>query len=937
MRIPVSTYRLQFNPEFGFQHARKIVSYLNELGISEIYASPVFKAKKGSPHGYDIVDMNQLNPDVGSEKEFEELIGDLKQLDMGWIQDVVPNHMAFDGENEILMDVLENGRNSEHFDFFDIEWEHFSETLSERLLAPFLGRHYGESLDAGEISLWYDSMGFFFSYYSLKLPLKIESYVEVITHRLNVLKIKLGEDHPDLIKFLGILYSLKNLPESLEERLGRYSQIQFVKRILWELYTDNNDIKVFIDENLEIFNGGKDRTGDIAMLDHLLSGQLFRLSFWKVATEELNYRRFFNINGLISLRVEDERVFSLTHRFIFSLLKDKKINGLRIDHIDGLYDPTGYLRKLREKEEDTYIVVEKILELDEQLPSLWAVQGTTGYDYLNYINGIFCDEKNGSEFNKLYYKFTGFKTSFEALLYEKKKMVIEKDMTGDVDNLAHLLKKISGNDRYGGDITLYSIKRAIVEILAFFPVYRTYIKQDYCSEADTSYIKVAVEKAREANPGRLYELDFVERFLLLKFSEFTSEEEKEEWVHFVMRFQQFSGPLMAKGVEDTILYVYNRLISLNEVGGNPDRFGISETEFHEFNLKRSRWQPYSMNATSTHDTKRGEDVRARINVLSELPELWESNLKKWSRMNRKKKKTMKGTPIPDKNDEYFLYQTIIGALPFKIEEFDAFKDRLKEYITKAVREAKIHTAWLKPDTDYEENFHTFIDKILTSSDKNLFLNDFRIFHKTISFYGILNSLSQALVKITSPGVPDFYQGSEFWDLNLVDPDNRRPIDYEIRTWLFRELKSREVEDRLKLIQELISTSDDGRIKLFLIYKALSARQKYRHIFENGDYIPIVTGGKYKENIIAFAWKHKPHWAITIVPRFLAGVVNQDQWPLGKNVWEDTHIVLPEGAPSLWRNAITGAQLKYPDLLSIGEAFEHFPSAFLISSVKNKII
>ncbi|HDH05979.1 MAG TPA: malto-oligosyltrehalose synthase [Nitrospirae bacterium] len=933
MRIPIATYRLQFSPGFGFRQALEIVRYLNELGISDIYASPVFKAKEGSPHGYDVVDMNLLNPDLGSEGDFEELAGELKKYGMGWVQDIVPNHMAFDGENTMLMDVLENGPHSEYFDFFDIEWSHFYESLSERLLAPFLGRHYSESLDAREIALRYGDNGFYINYYSLNLPLKIESYVRVMTHRLQVLRQKLGDDHPDLIKFLGVLYSLKNLPESREERLGRYSQIQFIKRILWELYNNNDDIKEFINENIGIFNGDQGSEADLTLLDSLLSEQLFRLSFWKVATEELNYRRFFNINGLISLRMEDERVFNGTHSFISNLVRNKKVTGLRIDHIDGLYDPTGYLRRLRDKTGEIYIVVEKILAFNEELPSLWAVQGTTGYDFLNYVNGIFCDEKNGREFNKLYYSFTGFKTSYEAMLYEKKKLVIEKDMTGDIDNLAHLLKRISGRNRYGNDMTLYGLKKAIIEVLAYFPVYRTYTSCNVFDETGRLYITDAIKKAREANPALLYEFSFLELFLLLEFGDYLSEEEKKEWTHFVMRFQQLTGPLMAKGFEDTMLYVYNRLISLNDVGGSPDKFGISAAEFHDFNIKRAHTQPHSMNATSTHDTKRGEDVRARINVLSEIPEFWESSLRKWSKLNRRKKKAVKGTAIPDKNDEYFLYQTLIGAMPFKSEEFGNFRARLKEYIIKAVREAKVHTAWLKPDTDYEEIFLAFIEKILDTSDKNQFLREFITFQKMISYYGIFNSLSQCLIRITSPGFPDFYQGSEFWDLSLVDPDNRRPVDFPLRVWLLNEMKSREADDISGLIRDLLSTMEDGRIKLFLIYKTLAERQIHRNLFEKGDYVPIETRGKYKDSIIAFAREQKPLWAITVAPRFLTGVVREGQYPLGTEVWDDTHIILPAGAPCVWNNAITGETLKSSQVLSVGEALKSFPCALLVSEIK----
>jgi (1->4)-alpha-D-glucan 1-alpha-D-glucosylmutase len=931
MRIPVATYRIQFNPGFNFQNAREIISYLLELGISDFYASPIFKAKKGSRHGYDVVDMNQLNLDLGSKKEFENLLKDIKSAGLGWVQDIVPNHMAFDGENQMLMDVLENGKYSEYYNYFDIEWDHVSDSLSERLLAPFLGRHYSESLASREIALKFDSNGFHINYYTLSLPLKINSYISVLSHRLDELKRDMGDDHTELIKFLGIISSLKNLPQLQEERVGRYSQIQFIKRMLQELYENNSELRMFIDDNIALFNGGKKAEGDMTLLDSLLSEQLFRLAFWKVATEELNYRRFFNINSLISVRVENEKVFNSTHSLVLDLINENKISGLRIDHIDGLYDPTGYLKTIREKAGNIYIAVEKILEFDEELSSLWAVQGTTGYDFINYLNGIFIDEENGRMFNKLYYNFTGFKMSYEAFLYEKRKLLIEKDMTGDVDNLANLLKKISGKNRYGNDMTLYGLKEAIVEILAHFPVYRTYVRADYYSEADRRYMTEAIKKARELNPALLYEFSFIELFLLLQVDDI-SEEEKDEWVHFVMKFQQVTGPLMAKGFEDTILYVYNRLLSLNEVGGNPDRFGISLTDFHEFNVKRSRRQPHSMSATSTHDTKRGEDVRARLNVLSEITELWETNLKKWSKQNRRKKKSMKGVAIPEKNDEYFLYQTLIGALPFKNEEFDSFRNRLKEYIIKAVREAKVHTAWLKPDIDYEENYLAFIDKILTPSDKNNFLDEFLRFQEMVSFYGIFNSLSQTLIKITSPGFPDFYQGSEFWDLNLVDPDNRRHVDFKLRMWLIKELKAKETKDIQKLIQELFLTKADGRIKLFLTYKALAARRKQRSLFEKGNYIPIKTAGKFKNHIVVYAREQKPVWAVIIAPRFLTGIVEESILPVGRDIWHDTSIILPEDAPVLWTEMLTGSEVDLGRTFYVGDVLDQYPGALLMNKI-----
>jgi (1->4)-alpha-D-glucan 1-alpha-D-glucosylmutase len=933
MRIPAATYRIQFSPAFGFKQAKEILPYLNALGVSDVYASPIFKARKGSPHGYDVVDLNLLNPDLGTESDFEELIAELKQYGMGWIQDFVPNHMAFDGENSMLMDVLENGRNSEFFGFFDIEWTHFYEGLSERLLAPFLGRHYSEALGAGEIVLKYDNNGFQVRYYSLTLPLKIESYLRIVTYRLNDLRSALGDDHPDLIKFQGILYSLKNLPVSIDERLGRYGQIQFIKRMLWELYNTNSDIRQFISSNIDTFNTEKESDGSPVLLDSLLSEQLFRLSFWKVATEELNYRRFFNINGLISLRVEDASVFNGTHSLILNLVKDRKISGLRIDHIDGLYDPTEYLKRLREKAGDVYLVVEKILGADENLPHLWAVQGTTGYDFLNCVNGIFCDENNGRAFNRLYYSFTGCKTSYDVILYEKKKLVIEKDMTGDVDNIAHLLKRISGKNRYGNDMTLYGLKKAIIEILAHFPVYRTYVNPYSFGEYERSCVSSAIKKARESNPGLLYELSFLELFLLLEFNDYLSKEDKKEWVHFVMKFQQLTGPLMAKGFEDTMLYVYNRLLSLNDVGGNPDRFGISVKEFHDYNIRKARSQPHSMNATSTHDTKRGEDVRARLNVLSEIPDVWEASIKKWSKFNRRKKKAVKGMAVPDKNDEYFLYQTLAASMPFGDKEHDRFIPRVKEYAIKAVREAKVYTAWLKPDTDYEENYLAFIDKITKPAVRNIFWEDFLSFQGMVSFYGVFNSLSQTLLKIVSPGVPDIYQGSDFWDLNLVDPDNRRAVDFSLRAWLLNEIRSREADDILNLIDELLATKEDGRIKMFLIYKALAVRQTYRHVFEKGEYIPLETEGRYKEHVIAFAWKHKPEWIITVTPRLLTGVIKENKYPLGTEVWDDTRLILVEGSSCKWKNEITGAALGGEKTLAVGDIFRHFPCALLMNEIR----
>ena len=646
MRIPGSTYRIQFNPSFGFQEAKEIVSYLAELGISDLYASPIFRARKGSTHGYDVVDPNQINPDLGTEYDFEELAKELAKHELGWLQDIIPNHMAYSSENTMLMDIFEKGQTSDYYRFFDVDWEHPYEGIRGRILAPFLGTFFGEALENGQIKLSFDDSGMWVNYFDLRFPLKIESYLNIFTHDLERLKDSLGSDHSDFTKLLEIVYVLKNL-SSLDEAGERYTQITFVKRMLWELYTTNEYIRAFIDTNMAMFNGDPEKPLSFNLLDNVLSEQHFRLSFWKVATEEINYRRFFNINELISLKIEDETVVDHTHSLVFRLFKEGKFSGLRIDHIDGLYDPTRYLERIRKEVGQTYVAAEKILDMGEQLPRVWPIEGTTGYDFLNYVNGIFCPKNNEKKFTGLYSRFTNLKISLEDLIYEKKKLILEKHMAGDVDNIANLLKQASSRDRHGGDITLYGLRMAMVEVMARFPVYRTYISEEVFRDEDRLYIGTAVDKALQSNPGLMHELQFIRRFLLLELGDYLSAEEKKDCLHFVMRFQQFTGPLMAKGFEDTTLYIYNRLLSLNEVGGFPENFGVSLEEFHDFNRSRNDFWPHSLNATSTHDAKRGEDVRARLNVLSELPEEWENNIRKWSKINSKKKKTMGGLRVPE--------------------------------------------------------------------------------------------------------------------------------------------------------------------------------------------------------------------------------------------------------------------------------------------------
>ena len=630
MQKPCATYRLQFNHKFGFKAASEIIDYLRELGISDIYASPIFEAVKDSMHGYDVVDSQKLNPQLGSQEDFEDLVSSCKNASLGWLQDIVPNHYAFDSGNRRLMDILENGANSEFYNFFDIEWDHPYPAIKGKLLAPFLGKFYAQSLEDGEIKLKYGKNGFTVDYYHLSLPLKIETYAIVLMQGINKFKFEVGEAHPDYLKLLGVIYILKNLPPA-EQRKERLEQIMFVKRMLWEVYSTSEQFKNFIENNLRIFNGTPGQPESYNLLDRLLAEQVFRLAFWKVGTEEINYRRFFSINSLICLRVEEQDVFDVVHELILKLVKEQKITALRVDHIDGLWDPAKYLDRLNFKSGSVYTVVEKILGFKEHLPQNWPVQGTTGYDFLNYVNGLFCDSRNQRKFDRIYAAFAGMRTPYDVLVRQKKRVIIRTHMTADISNLALFIKQISSQDRYGKDITLPGLRRGLVEVLTMFPVYRTYISYQHNSSADQAVIAQAMNDARRENPELEHEFDFIERFLLLKFSDALSQQDRSEWVRFVMRFQQFTGPLMAKGFEDTFLYVYDELIALNEVGSDPSRFGISIKQFHAFNTQRFKNWPATMNATSTHDTKRGEDVRARINVLSEIPQQWLKTIRSWRR------------------------------------------------------------------------------------------------------------------------------------------------------------------------------------------------------------------------------------------------------------------------------------------------------------------
>ncbi len=980
-RIPAATYRLQLNAGFRFQDAERIVPYLAALGVSDVYVSPFFKARTGSMHGYDIVDHNQLNPELGSKEDFDSYCESLGRHGMGQILDFVPNHMCIEGgENRRWLDLLENGPSSIHGNFFDVDWSPVKKELTDKVLIPVLGDQYGTVLDNGELVLSFEDGAFFISYYEHRFPIIPKSYCPVLTLRLSELERLLHQNNEGYQELLSIVTAISHLPfyterdpELVQER---YREKEVIKRRLWNLCRENWGIKEFIDENVRIFNGEKGNPHSFDLLDGLLRNQIYRLAHWRTATDEINYRRFFDINELGAIRMENQQVFEETHQLLLELVREGKVTGLRIDHADGLYDPTDYFRRLQracflqtglalltvatgEQEapdeekglterilemynemvsvssqaKPFYIIGEKILAKNEQLPEDWQVYGTTGYEFANAVTGLMVDTRNGREFDAIYSRFIQDKPNFAEIVYRKKMQIMKFSMGGEINTLGHYLNALSESNRHTRDFTMGSLVKALMEVIAHFPVYRTYTATRKVADRDRQYIEYAVSKAKRRNPAMSESIfTFIEDVLLLRFYDSTSGREQEQWLDFVMRFQQLTGPVMAMGLEDTAFYVYNRLVSLNEVGGTPERFGITIEAFHGQSIERARSNPATMLTTSTHDTKRSEDVRARICVLSEDPASWQNCLRRWSRINRPRKVIVHGVRVPDRNEEYLLYQTIIGVWPAQDEMGGVQRplvERLKEYMLKAMREAKVNTSWINPDYLHEEAALHFVETILRDVPANGFLADLRRSIPGIIRCGMLNSLSHTLLKAASPGIPDFYQGTELWDFSLVDPDNRRTVDFEIRAAMLKELQAAELERGPRaLARELLETINDGKGKLFLVWKLLSHRRAHRTVFEFGKYLPLEVQGEQGDNVCAFERYHDGKTLIAVAPRFFTRLGTQaGRLPLGADVWKDTRLVIPfESAGRIYRNVITGERLA----TSLWEGQTSFPLAAVLA-------
>jgi (1->4)-alpha-D-glucan 1-alpha-D-glucosylmutase len=983
---PEATYRLQFHAGFTFQDAAHLAPYLHDLGISHVYASPYLKARPGSKHGYDVLDHQRLNPEIGSDADYAAYIDALHSHNLGQILDVVPNHMGIVGNENIWWnDVLENGPSSPYANYFDIAWQASPRpALRDRVLLPLLGEPYGQVLEAGQIRLRYESGIFTIHYYEHRLPVAPCTWYKILSYDLDKLETTLGKDSPHFLEYQSILTAVRNLPgrtETSAERIAeRQREKEVIKRRLAVLTDSCAEVREHLHAVVALFNGTPGDPHSFDLLDDLLDDQPYRLSSWRVASDEINYRRFFDINELAALRMERLEVFLATHVLIFQLLRERKVNGLRIDHPDGLFDPRQYLRRLQRyyllelarqiyqarpeyqviewneleglllarlhsgalPERSLYVVVEKILGSSETLPADWPVHGTTGYDFLNVLGGLFVDSAAVRAFTTLYRDWIEDYTPFSEVLYQKKLLILQMSLSSELQMLSLALDRLAQRRRWSRDFTLHSLRRVLREVIACFPVYRSYIAEGTVHDDDRKYIDAAIRDARRRNPTlNRSHFQFLRNILLLRHDERATDEEITEQQRFAGQFQQVTAPVMAKGLEDTAFYVYNRLTSLNEVGGDPSRFGIPPTAVHQNFAARQQHWPRALSTTSTHDSKRSEDVRARISVLSEMPEAWRECLQRWSALNEPHRVQVEDEKAPDRNVEYLLYQTLLGAWPvepYSDDEYATFVGRIQAYMEKATHEAKVHTSWINPNADYDQALRQFVGRILDPAVSLEFLDDIRAFQRKISRYGFFNSLSQCLLKIAAPGTPDIYQGTELWDFSLVDPDNRRPVDYDKRRQLLAELLKRSCspKGRQELAAELVNTMADGRIKLYVTALALRCRRTYPGLFSVGSYSAIEPVGSKAEHIFSFVRRHHDYTALAAAPRLVAKLLpDSTGLPHGCKIWGDTMLPLPEElGDRLWRSLFTGETLtavahQGRPALPAAQVFAHFPVALLL--------
>jgi (1->4)-alpha-D-glucan 1-alpha-D-glucosylmutase len=942
-KIPIATYRLQFNKNFTFRQAREIVPYLDQLGISHAYASPYFQAGAESMHGYDITDHNKLNVAMGSRKDYDAWIAELHSHGMGQIVDFVPNHMGInDPQNVWWQDVLENGPSSLYAPYFDIDWRPLKTDLHDKVLLPILGDQYGRVLERGELHVRFDAGSFSLNYFDHVFPIAPGTYRYILELALENLAELRDEDF--YAEFQSILTALEYLPRRTEtdpERIKeRAREKEIIKKRLERRCAEAPPVLRAIEKAVETINGHVGNPRSFDRLDELLNAQSYRLAFWRVAAEEINYRRFFDVNDLAAIRLELPEVFDATHKLLFELVAGGAVSGLRIDHPDGLYRPLEYFEKLQLRcakalriplpidGRAIYLIVEKILSGDEQLPKNWPVHGTTGYDFANQVAGVLVDHNAEGAITKVFKRFIGHSLHFDHLVYAKKRLVMRISLANEVNVLGNMVDRLSEQNRWFRDYTLEALARAVRETIACFPVYRTYLEPGKpVSPEDRAVIERAVAAAKRRNPAIEESVfNFLRDLLLFRFPENVDEEQRAAHAQFVLKFQQFTGPIMAKGVEDTVFYIYNRLAGLNEVGGEPHFFGLSVEAFHQRNLRRQRDWPNSLVATSTHDTKRSEDVRARMLAISEIPQLWGRSLQKWRTANRRFKKQIDEAEAPDADEEYLLYQTLLGAWPINVDGVPAasvsteFVGRIQGYMAKALKEAKLNTSWIQPNEDWDNAMGDFVARILEKSPRNKFLPAFLPVAEEIARLGAINSLAQITIKFTAPGVPDVYQGTELWDDSLVDPDNRRPVDYARRRKMLKQVEHVPPSD-------LMRCWANGRIKLRLTHRLLHLRRDNAELFREGTYEAINFGGAFADCAIGFVRRHQDRAIVVMVPRLSSRVGFP---PVGES-WQDTHANLASG-PSGLRDVFSDREVRAENSqLKLSEAMSQLPFAVFTNS------
>ncbi|MBX3589628.1 MAG: malto-oligosyltrehalose synthase [Burkholderiaceae bacterium] len=960
-RIPRSTYRLQLNREFGLRESLRVLPYLDRLGVGDLYCSPVLRARPGSSHGYDIVDHRSINPELGGEAAFDALSAALRERGMGVLFDMVPNHMGVLGvDNAWWMDVLENGEVSPCARFFDIDWHPVNGDLDGKVLVPLLGDHYGLVLERGELVLAFepDAGGFAVRYHEHRLPIDPRESASLLRRARDRLDSSaLDAELRD--EFSALADAFANLPprdaagEASAAERARDAAVH--KRALARLAGSQPAVRSAIDAEVEAMNARS--PGARNALHALLEQQAWRLAYWRVASDEINYRRFFDINDLAGLRIEDEAVFEATHARVLELAADGRIDGLRIDHPDGLYDPGEYFARLQQgyvrrsgappefddgrPSRPLYVVIEKIAAAHERVPEQWAIHGTTGYRFAAVANGLFVDPAARDRIDRTWRAFTGERDSFEDMAYEGRQLIMRNALAAELTVLASELLRIARANRRTRDYTFNALRRALADVAACIPVYRTYLT-DRASKQDRRYIQWAIGRAvRRSRAADTTIYGFVREALLGRAPSASTPALRARTRRFARRFQQFTSPVAAKGVEDTALYRFNRLVSLNEVGSEPDSFGISVKAFHAANADRAANWPHTMLATSTHDNKRSGDVRARIDVLSEMPAAWRLLLRRWRLMNRSRRSTVGGDPAPSRNDEYLLYQTLLGSFQDESEGGDparalaVYAERIERYMLKAARESKARTSWISPDPAYESALAGFVRGVLAPSASNPFLDDLREQMRSIAWFGALNSLAMVTLKYTVPGVPDLYQGNECFDFSLVDPDNRRPVDFERRSAMLESIERRVHDEGVCAVAA--SLSRDPRAdaaKMFVTWRLLQMRRARAALFRDGDYLPLEVTGAAAPHLVAYARRDDASVVVVLVSRLFAKLLGTPgRLPEGKGVWQDT--VADLGATGISGDLVdqlTGRTVTVSQgTLDAGTALSGFPAAVLLGA------